>query len=206
MAVATKAQVADLVIGGRKLKGNEFVAAVEGALVKNVTDAMQKLGISIVDKLGQYAPADSGKLASSFNVIGVRETKTGYRLEISVGAEYSDYQDKGVKGVKNRRKTYPNAEGKHYQFKNYYMPPQVLVELEGWMRRKNMEIEATNLIEGRQMLPQISSSAKRMAYFIKKYGIEGKQFIKKSIDESTPQFNIDIKEIGFNSLTLTIAK
>jgi hypothetical protein len=206
MAVATKAQVADLVIGGRKLKGNEFVAAVEGALVKNVTDAMQKLGISIVDKLGQYAPADSGKLASSFNVIGVRETKTGYRLEISVGAEYSDYQDKGVKGIQNRRNTYPNAEGKHYQFKNYYMPPQVLVELEGWMRRKNMEIEATNLIEGRQMLPQISSSAKRMAYFIKKYGIEGKQFIKKSIDESTPQFNIDIKEIGFNSLTLTIAK
>jgi hypothetical protein len=206
MAVATKAQVADLVIGGRKLKGNEYIAAVEGALVKNVTDAMQKLGISIVDKLGQYAPADSGKLASSFNVIGVRETKTGYRLEISVGAEYSDFQDKGVKGIQNRRKTYPNAEGKHYQFKNYYMPPQVLVELEGWMRRKNMEIEATNLIEGRQMLPQISSSAKRMAYFIKKYGIEGKQFIKKSIDESTPQFNIDIKEIGYNSLTLTIAK
>jgi hypothetical protein len=206
MAVATKAQVADLVIGGRKLKGNEFVAAVEGALVKNVTDAMQKLGISIVDKLGKYAPVDRGRLADSFSVIGVKETKTGYRLEIKVGAEYSDYQDKGVKGVKNRRKTYPNAEGKHYQFKNYYMPPQVLVELEGWMRRKNMEIEATNLIEGRQMLPQISSSAKRMAYFIKKYGIEGKQFIKKSIDESTPQFNIDIKEIGFNSLTLTIAK
>jgi hypothetical protein len=206
MAVATKAQVADLVIGGRKLKGNEFVAAVEGALVKNVTDAMQKLGISIVDKLGKYAPVDRGRLADSFSVIGVKETKTGYRLEIKVGAEYSDYQDKGVKGIKNRRKTYPNAEGKHYQFKNYYMPPQVLVELEGWMRRKNMEIEATNLIEGRQMLPQISSSAKRMAYYIKKYGIEGKQFIKKSIDESTPQFNIDIKEIGFNSLTLTIAK
>jgi hypothetical protein len=206
MAVATKAQVADLVIGGRKLKGNEFVAAVEGALVKNVTDAMQKLGISIVDNLGKYAPVDRGRLADSFSVIGVKETKTGYRLEIKVGAEYSDFQDKGVKGIKNRRKTYPNAEGKHYQFKNYYMPPQVLVELEGWMRRKNMEIEATNLIEGRQMLPQISSSAKRMAYFIKKYGIEGKQFIKKSIDESTPQFNIDIKEIGFNSLTLTIAK
>ena len=206
MAVATKAQVADLVIGGRKLKGNEFVAAVEGALVKNVTDAMQKLGISIVDKLGKYAPVDRGRLADSFSVIGVKETKTGYRLEIKVGAEYSDFQDKGVKGIKNRRKTYPNAEGKHYQFKNYYMPPQVLVELEGWMRRKNMEIKATNLIEGRQMLPQISSSAKRMAYFIKKYGIEGKQFIKKSIDESTPQFNIDIKEIGFNSLTLTIAK
>ena len=206
MAVATKAQVADLKIGGRTLKGNEYTAAVEGALVKNVTDAMEKLGIEIVDNLAKYSPADSGKLASSFSVIGVKETKTGYRLEIGVGADYSDYIDKGVKGIRNKRKTYPNAEGKHYQFKTYFMPPEALVKLEGWMRRKNMEIEATNLIEGRQMLPQISSSAKRMAYYIKKYGIEGKQFVKKSIDEATPQFNIDIQEIGFNSLVLKVSK
>lgn len=206
MAVATKAQVADLKIGGRTLKGNEYTAAVEGALVKNVTDAMEKLGIEIVDNLAKYSPADSGKLASSFSVIGVKETKTGYRLEIGVGADYSDYIDKGVKGIRNKRKTYPNQEGKHYQFKTYFMPPEALVKLEGWMRRKNMEIEATNLIEGRQMLPQISSSAKRMAYYIKKYGIEGKQFVKKSIDEATPQFNIDIQEIGFNSLVLKVSK
>lgn len=206
MAVATKAQVADLVIGGRKLKGNEYIKAVEGVLVKNVTDAMEKLGIEIVDNLARYSPADSGRLASSFSVLGVKETKTGYRLEIGVGADYSDYIDKGVKGIQNRRKTYPNKDGKHYQFKTYGMPPEALVQLEGWMRRKNMEIEATNLIEGRSMLPQISSSAKRLAYFIKKYGIEGKQFVKKSIDEATPQFNIDIQEIGFNSLTLKISK
>ena len=206
MAVATKAQVADLKIGGRILKGNEYTAAVEGALVKNVTDAMEKLGIEIVDNLAKYSPADSGKLASSFSVIGVKETKTGYRLEIGVGADYSDYIDKGVKGIRNKRKTYPNQDGKHYQFKTYFMPPEALVKLEGWMRRKNMEIEATNLIEGRSMLPQISSSAKRMAYYIKKYGIEGKQFVKKSIDEATPQFNIDIQEIGFNSLVLKVSK
>jgi len=207
MAVATKEQVEGLVnIGGRRLKGNEFVAAVEGTLVKNITDAMNKLGISIVDNLAKYAPVDSGKLAGSFNVLKVSETKTGYRLEISVGAEYSDYQDKGVRGIQNRRKTYKNAEGRFYQFKTYGMPPEVLVELEGWMKRKNMEIEATNLIEGRQMLPQISSSAKRLAYYIKKYGIEGKQFVKKSIDEATPEFNIDIQNIGFNSLTLKISK
>jgi hypothetical protein len=207
MAVATKEQVEGLVnIGGRRLKGNEFVAAVEGTLVKNIKDAMEKLGLSVVDNLAKYAPVDNGKLASSFEVLKVSETKTGYRLEISVGAEYSDYQDKGVKGIQNRRKTYKNAEGRFYQFKNYYMPPQVLVELEGWMKRKNMEIDATNLIEGRQMLPQISSSAKRLAYYIKKYGIEGKQFVKKSIDEATPEFDIDIQNIGFNSLTLKISK
>ena len=207
MAVATKEQVDGLVnIGGRRLKGNEFVAAVEGALVKNITDAMNKLGISIVDNLAQYAPVDQGKLAGSFRVLKVSETKTGYRLEISVGADYSDYQDKGVKGIRNRRKTFPNAEGRFYQFKTYGMPVEALQGLEGWMKRKNMEIDATNLIEGRQMLPQISSSAKRLAYYIKKYGIEGKQFVKKSIDEATPEFNIDIQNIGFNSLTLKISK
>lgn len=206
MAVATKAQVADLKIGGRTLKGNEYIAAVEGALIKNVTDAMTKLGIEIVDNLAKYSPADSGRLASSFSVIGVKETKTGYRLEIGVGADYSDYVDKGVKGIRNKRKTFPNKDGKHYQFKTYGMPPEALVQLEGWMRRKNMEIEATNLIEGRQMLPQISSSAKRMAYYIKKYGIEGQMFVKKSIDEARPQFNIDIQEIGFNSLVLKVSK
>jgi hypothetical protein len=207
MAVATKEQVDGLVnIGGRRLKGNEFVAAVEGQLVKNITDAMQKLGISVVDNLAKYAPVDEGKLAGSFRVLKVSETKTGYRLEISVGAEYSDYQDKGVKGIRNRRKTFPNAEGRFYQFKTYGMPVEALQGLEGWMKRKNMEIDATNLIEGRQMLPQISSSAKRLAYYIKKYGIEGKQFVKKSIDEATPEFNIDIQNIGFNSLTLKISK
>jgi GGDEF domain-containing protein len=207
MAVATKEQVDGLVnIGGVRLKGNEFIAAVEGALVKNITDAMQKLGISVVDNLAKYAPVDEGKLAGSFRVLKVSETKSGYRLEISVGAEYSDYQDKGVKGIRNRRKTYKNAEGRFYQFKTYGMPVEALQGLEGWMKRKNMEIDATNLIEGRQMLPQISSSAKRLAYYIKKYGIEGKMFVKKSIDEATPEFNIDIQNIGFNSLTLKISK
>jgi hypothetical protein len=207
MAVATKEQVEGLVnIGGRRLKGNEFIAAVEGQLVKNITDAMNKLGISIVDNLAKYAPVDQGKLAGSFRVLKVSETKSGYRLEISVGAEYSDYQDKGVRGIQNRRKTFPNAEGRFYQFKTYGMPVEALQGLEGWMKRKNMEIDATNLIEGRQMLPQISSSAKRLAYYIKKYGIEGKMFVKKSIDEATPEFNIDIQNIGFNSLTLKISK
>jgi hypothetical protein len=207
MAVANQAQVDALInVGGRNLTGSEYIAAVQGSLVKNITDAMNKLGVSIVDNLAKSAPSDTGRLADSFSVIGVKETKTGFRLEISVGAEYSDYQDKGVRGIKNKRKTYPNAQGEYYQFKTYGMPPQALVELEGWMKRKNMEIEATNLIEGRTMLPQISSSAKRMAYYIKKYGIEGKQFIKKSIDEATPDFNIDVKEIGFNSLVLKVSK
>jgi hypothetical protein len=206
MAVATKTQVANLNIGGRKLESSEYVAAVEGTLIKNVSDAMTKLGINIVENLAKNTPADSGRLSSSFSVIGVKETKTGYRLEIGIGVDYADYIDKGVRGIQNKRKTYKNDQGKFYQFKTYGMPPEALQQLQGWMQRKNMEIEATNLIEGRNVLPQISTSAKRLAYYIKKYGIEGRQFIKKSIDEATPEFNVDIQTIGADSLVLRISK
>jgi hypothetical protein len=207
MAVASQAKVDGLFnVNGVRLNANQYILDVENMAVKNVKDAMLKLGGKIVLNLAKYSPNDQGTLNSSYEVLGVSETKVGYRLEISVGADYYDYQDKGVKGIKNRRKTYPNADGRYYQFKTYSMPIEALQKLEGWMKRKNMEIEATNLIEGRQVLPQISSSAKRLAYYIKKYGIEGKQFIKKSINEATPDFNIDIQSIGADSLTLRISK
>lgn len=206
MAVATANQVANLNIGGRRLSGSEYIAAVDDILVTNVTKAMEKLGIKLVSNLAKNSPADSGQLASSYSVLGVKETKTGYRLEIKVGVDYADYIDKGVKGIRNRRKTYPNQDGKFYQFKTYGMPPEALQQLQGWMQRKNMEIEATNLIEGRQMLPQISTSAKRLAYYIKKYGIEGRQFIKKSIDEATPDFQVDLRTLGQDTLILKVSK
>jgi hypothetical protein len=206
MAVATANQVANLVIGGRKLSGGEYIAAVDDILVKNVTSAMEKLGIKLVSNLTKNSPADSGQLASSYSVLGVKETKTGYRLEIKVGVDYADYIDKGVRGIQNKRKTYPNQDGKFYQFKTYGMPPEALQQLQGWMQRKNMEIDATNLIEGRQMLPQISSSVKRLAYYIKKYGIEGRQFIKKSIDEATPDFQVDLRTLGQDTLILKVSK
>jgi len=207
MVVANQAKVDGLFnVNGVRLKANQYILDVEKMAVTNVKEAMLKLGGKIVLNLEKYSPVDNGKLNSSYEVLSVSETKMGYRLEISVGADYYDYQDKGVKGIKNRRKTYPNAEGRFYQFKTYGMPVEALQGLEGWMKRKNMEIEATNLIEGRQMLPQISSSAKRLAYFIKKYGIEGKQFIKKSINESIPDFNVDVQSIGADSLTLRISK
>jgi hypothetical protein len=206
MVVATKAQVADVIIGGKRLRGDQYILDVENTAVKNVMDAMLKLGGKIVQNLEKNTPADSGRLSSSFSVLGVKETKTGYRLEIGIGVDYADYIDKGVRGIQNKRKTYKNDQGKFYQFKTYGMPPEALQQLQGWMQRKNMEIEATNLIEGRNVLPQISTSAKRLAYYIKKYGIEGRQFIKKSIDEATPEFNVDIQTIGSDSLVLRISK
>ena len=215
MVVASQAQVDGLVnVGGISRSGVTYVKDVDAMLVKNVTQAMNKLGAKLALKLSENAPSDTGAMEGAFQFLGVKETKTGYRIEIKVGVDYADYIDKGVRGIQNRKKTYPNAEGKFYQYKTYGMPPEALQKLQGWMQRKNMEVEATNLrikygdesMAGRQMLPQISTSAKRLAYYIKKYGIEGRQFIKKSIDEARPDFEVDLRTIGSDTLILKVSK
>lgn len=214
MVVSTADQVANLIVGGRTLTRSEYIAKVDDMLVTNVTQALEKLGARLAIKLSENAPVSSGELAGSFSLIGVKETDTGYRIEIKVDSDHYDYIDKGVRGIQNKRKTYPNAEGNFYQFKTYGMPPEALQKLEGWMNRKNIEVEATNLriqsgdpsTAGRSMLPQISSSAKRMAYYIKKYGIEGRQYIKKSIDEVTSDIDVDVRLIARNTLILKVSK
>ena len=216
MVVAKQAKVDGLInVGGISRSGVTYVKDVDAMLVKNVTQAMNKLGAKLALKLSENAPSDTGAMEGAFNFLGVKETKTGYRIEIKVGVDYADYIDKGVRGIQNRRKTYPNAEGKFYQYKTYGMPPEALQKLQGWMERKNMEVEATNLriksgqeesMAGRQMLPQISTSAKRLAYYIKKYGIEGRQFIKKSIQDVTPDFQVDLRTIGSDTLILKVSK
>jgi hypothetical protein len=219
MVVAKQAQLeGKFNIGGVELKGNEFVIKAEDILLKNIESALQRLGANLVSNLEKNAPMDQGGLKASFGEAVISETKLGYRIEIKTGADYFDYIDKGVRGIEHdikKKKVYLNKDNDYYQFRKYGMPLEALKQLEGWMQRKNMEIEATNLriksgqeesMKGRKMLKQISSSAQRMAYYIKKYGIAGTNFIQKSVDESRPDFEVDIQSIGENSLILKVKK
>jgi len=217
MVVATKAQVANITIGGNTLSGNQYVLKFEEILLQNIESALLRLGYNLADKLEANAPMDSGRMKASFGEPKIIETKTGYRVEIPTGAEYYDYIDKGVRGVQHdikNKKVYPNAKGEFYQFETYFMPLKALQQLDGWMKRKNIESDARNMriragdetLKGRRILPQISSSAKRMAYYIKKYGIAGTNFVKKSVDEAAPQFKVDIQTIGIDSIVLRISK
>ena len=218
MVVAKQGKVDGLVnVGGYRLTGNEFVVKAEEILLQNLESALQRLGANLVSSLEKNAPMDQGRLKSSFGEAVIKESKTGYTIEINTGADYFDYIDKGVRGIQHdikNKKVYLNKYNEYYQFRKYGMPLAALKELEGWMQRKNIEIDARNLrissgdetLKGRRMLKQISSSAQRMAYYIKKYGIAGTNFIQKSIDESKPQFEIDIKTIGADSLVLKVRK
>lgn len=213
MGVATQEQVDALFnIGGRRLKENEYIVEVENSLQQNVKSILDRLGIDLVARLEQLVPQASGRLASSIAVIGAKEKAGVWRLEIGFGdAEYTDFIDKGVKGIQNKRKVYKNADGTYYQFKTYGMPPEALANLEGWAKRKNIELKASNLIENtdskrRKKLKQITSPASRLAYYIKKYGIEGRNFKQTAIDDITPFYITELEEVGANSLVLKVSK
>jgi len=207
MVVANQAKV-DAVFkvgaGGRELKGSEYIEDVEKVLVKNITDAMYKLGLRMALKLSEFAPVSSGAMSdpNNFFVEQAKETKTGYSVTIKVGTEYTDYIDKGVQGIKNIRKTYKNADGRYYRFKKYGMPTEALKSLAGWVKRKNIELEATALIKNQKVPDEIDATTKTIAYFIKKNGIEGRNFKQKSLDAVMKGFNVDIKSIGADSLVL----
>jgi hypothetical protein len=218
MVVAKQAKVDGLInVGGYSLKGNEFIVRAEDILLKNIESALQRLGANLVSNLEKNAPMDQGGLKASFGEAVISETKTGYRIEIKTGADYFDYIDKGVRGIQHdikNKKVYLNKDNEYYQFRKYGMPLEALKQLEGWMQRKNIEIEARNLriqygdetLKGRRMLKQISSSAQRMAYYIKKYGIAGTNFIQRSLDESKPDFEVDLRTIGSDTLILKVSK
>ena len=205
MVVASQAQVDGLFnIGGRSRKGVDYVSEVDEILVKNVKDAMYKLGVRFALKLSEFMPVSSGAMSNpdNFYVEEARETKNGYSVTIKVGTEYTDYIDKGVQGVKNIRKTYKNADGRYYRFKNYGMPLEALKSLQGWVKRKNIELEATALIRNQKVPSEIDATTKTLAYFIKKNGIEGRNFKQRSLDAVMKNFNLDIQSIGADSLTL----
>ena len=218
MVVATKDKVeGELIIGGVRRKGNQLVIDVEKTLNLNMLSAMEKIGYQLVDELDKNAPESSGALKGSFDLDQVRETKTGYRIEISVGKDYADFVDKGVRGIKHSIKnkiTLPNNKGEFYQYRKYGMPLEALKSLEGWAKRRNIEIEATNLrikygddtLKDNTYLPEISQTAKQLAYFIKKNGIAASNYQGKSIDSIRPKLTSMAQAIGFNSITLKVSK
>lgn len=207
MGVATEKAVANLIIGGRKLKANEYITQVEDVANKNVKQTLNSLGISLVAALERLAPSSSGKLKSTIEVIGVKELGKGFRLEIGFGTTYHDYIDKGVLGVEDKtKKVYKNSLGKIYQFKNYGMPPEALTQLEGWAKRNNIELEATQLQGKKKKIKKINSAASSLAYMIKRFGIEGRNYKARAIKEVMPKYQKQFEQIGFNSLILKVSK
>jgi hypothetical protein len=85
MGTSTKTKVEPkLIIQGTSRTGREFVVKAEEILLQNLESALQRLGARLADNLEKNAPIGAtGKLKSTFGQPVIKDTKTGYRIEIN---------------------------------------------------------------------------------------------------------------------------
>lgn len=202
---------ANLKIGGRKLKPNEYVGSVEKVLTSNLYNTLDKIGVSLADELSKNVPVSSGALASSISLLGVTEKRGTYSIEIYLGVEYHDYIDKGVRGIRNKAKTIPNAEGRNYQFKNWGMPESALSNLKEWAKRKNINLEAKAKIDGKRVnrkkiFKSNDNAIRHFALTIKRDGIDARKYKDKSVNNVMPKYQKELNEVGYNSIILKVVK
>jgi hypothetical protein len=201
-----------LKIGGRRLRPEEYVGAVGQVMTENVLSVLDKIGIDVAKELEQNVPVGSGAMQSRIQLLGVKQSKSTYSIEIYLGVEYADYIDKGVKGVANNKaKTVPNAEGRTYKYKTYGMPQSGLDSLKNWAKSKNINLEGAAKAAGKRpnrkkLLKETDSAIKHLAYTIKRDGINARQFKKKSVDAVMPKYAKELSEVGYNSLVLKIKR
>jgi hypothetical protein len=202
--------IANIKIGGRKLKASEYVRNVEQILDENLLNTFDRIGISLVDELQKNAPVGSGALASGIELLGVKERKKGtYSIEIYFKVNYHDYIDKGVKGIENVAKTIPNSEGRSYQFKKWGMPKSAIAGLKKWAQSKNIQMKADSEIKGKKskkLMRTSNSAAKNLAYIIKRDGIDARKYKDRSTKKVLPEYDKELKEVGYNSLILKVIK
>jgi len=133
------------------------------------TEEMQKLLLARVKR----GNATDNLLARSIIFDGSKVTTNGSTAIWNLN-DYWIYVDLGVKGVKNRSKTYTSVDyPSGFKFKNLGVPPQMRNAMQDYITRKGMEVE-TNKGEAKK------DAVKRMAYgmakAVKKKGIDGTRF------------------------------
>jgi hypothetical protein len=209
--MANGSEIANLKIGGRKLKPNEYVGSVEQILTNNLYSVLDKIGVSLADEFAKNVPVASGALASSISLLGVTEKRGTYSIEIYLGVEYHDYIDKGVKGIHNKARTIPNAEGRLYTFKKWGMPDSAIQSLKAWAKKKNIDYKGKQAAEGKRvskkrLMKETDSAAKNLAYIIKRDGINARKYKDKSLKKVMPEYQKQLNEVGYNTLILKVIK
>jgi hypothetical protein len=95
--------------------------------------------------------------------------------------DYWIYIDLGVKGVKNRAKTYTNVDyPSGFKFKNLGVPPQMRNAMQSYIARKGLPV---NNKQGESKLQASFKMAQAMSIAVKKKGIDGTRFYSDVFNE-----------------------
>jgi len=135
---------------------------------------------TLAQKNAKATMKSSAALASSIKY-NVTEFKGAYTLTISL-ADYYDYINKGVKGVKDQSK----ATGSPYSFRNLGVSYKMVNSLKNWGQTLTTTTRNQKKIFKRSTDYQIQGSFYGMAVNIKKYGIGSTFFWDKTYDAMVP--------------------
>jgi hypothetical protein len=116
------------------------------------------------------------QLAESIDWTGSKVTTNGTTAVWNLN-DYWIYIDLGVKGVKNRAKTYTNVDyPAGFKFKNLGVPPQMRNAMQSYIARKGIKVRQSVRESKQTVIERSFQMAHAMSVAVKKKGIDGTRF------------------------------
>ena len=194
----------------RRISASELGAGTESAdgavSFDEVTNVLEKYAILFEENLrivsNQVNNVASGKLLDSFDF---QVTNDGNTLLLYL-ADYFDYTNVGVKGVKSSR----NAPLSPYQYKNYGMSEDGRRSIKKYIqtgRAKIRDIEKTQYkragLEAKKT-SLIDIQTNDLIYLIKRYGIKATHYLDKTIEITFKDLGEKLGEAVAKDISYTI--
>jgi hypothetical protein len=116
------------------------------------------------------------QLAESIDWTGSKVTTNGTTAVWNLN-DYWIYIDLGVKGTKNRAKTYTNVDyPAGFKFKNLGVPPQMRNAMQSYIARKGIKVRQSVRESKQTVIERSFQMAHAMSVAVKKKGIDGTRF------------------------------
>lgn len=156
----------------------EVIETMASVLQEWGNEATYQMKRNLKSRLKQRAQVS--ELEQSINFDRTRATVNGAVVEWSLN-DYWIYIDLGVKGVKNKVKTYTSKDYPGgFKFKNLGVGFQMRDAMQNYIARKGIKVDAK---EGQSRLQASFQKAYAMSKAVKKKGIEGTRFYSDVFNE-----------------------
>jgi hypothetical protein len=176
---------------------------------KGLLHAYGRLVVIIEDEINRAKLTASGALVNSLD--GVLEKNEGATKVLVYMADYYDYVNQGVRGVRSGK----NAPGSPYQYKNYGMSKAGLTTLKAYINSGKAKISsvrkdvALGIGHEKKGVGLLDAKVQTLAFLIKAFGIKKTDYFTKAMKRAAGEMDKYIVEgmgkdfhAAFNQLKL----
>jgi hypothetical protein len=203
-----KSQIKEVAKGTKNLSGDIEFGSVNVIDLNDVTlSFFQKYSAiyvkAIEDSINKNQVVGSGKMLKG---VDPEVSKDGNTLRIYM-ANYYDFVNKGVKGVKSSR----NAPNSPYQYKNYGMSEEGRKSIKEYIKKGKSKIKVaikkntTNAVGlEKKKVSLIDLKTEALIYLIKKWGIKTTNFFDEATEQVEKEMIEDLGEVMAQTIVIQI--